>query len=85
MCIHAVQYTWIAAGILTVIFCIIWPVLTIPAGVFSKGYFSFFVILSIIWGFAAAIIAIFLPLWESRDVFARYGTWNIHTHIVVYA
>ncbi|CAL8465288.1 g4823 [Coccomyxa elongata] len=67
----ALKYTWIAAGILTIIFCIIWPVLTIPAGVFSKGYFSFFVILSIIWGFAAAVVAIFLPLWESRDVFAR--------------
>jgi hypothetical protein len=120
------------------------PLLTIPAGVFSLGYFYFFVILSIIWGAVrvatppptcflhhhgcslagymtgslpawhsneqastafwpgdipnlqafttltrmpagllrapalcalhaqvCAIIAIFLPLWESRDVFAR--------------
>lgn len=65
------QFTWIAAAVLSVVFCILWPVLTIPAGVFSKSYFYFFVIISIIWGLIAAVIAIFLPLWESRDVFAR--------------
>ena len=65
------QFTWIAAGVLTLVFCVIWPVMTIPAGVFSLGYFYWFVILSLCWGLIAAVIAIFLPLWESRDVFAR--------------
>ncbi|EIE23218.1 urea active transporter [Coccomyxa subellipsoidea C-169] len=68
---RALKCTWIAAGVLSVVFCIIWPVLTIPAGAFSKGYFTFFVIISIIWALIASFIAIFLPLWESRDVFAR--------------
>ena len=44
------QFTWGAAAVLTVVFCIIWPVMTIPAGVFSLGYFYFFVILSLAWG-----------------------------------
>lgn len=35
---------------LTAVFCIIWPVLTIPAGVFNLGYFYFFTILAIMWG-----------------------------------
>ena len=38
------QFTWGAAAVLTAVFCIIWPVMTIPAGVFSLGYFYFFVI-----------------------------------------
>lgn len=66
-----VQWTWISALVLSLVFCVLWPVLTIPAGVFSKPYYTFWVILSIIWGLVAAVIAIFMPLWESRDVFAR--------------
>jgi hypothetical protein len=46
---------------------IIWPVLTLPAGVFSVGYFTFWVILSLIWGLAATIAGFSVPLWESRD------------------
>ncbi len=34
------QITWWAAGILSIVFIIIWPVLVIPAGVFNLGYFS---------------------------------------------
>ena len=44
------QFTWGAAAVLTAVFCIIWPVMTIPAGVFSLGYFYFFIILSLAWG-----------------------------------
>ena len=76
------QFTWIAAAVLSVVFCILWPVLTIPAGVFSKSYFYFFVIISIIWGLIAAVIAIFLPLWESRDVFARCAEIPIYSNCI---
>ena len=34
------QITWWAAGLLSIVFIIIWPVLVIPAGVFNLGYFS---------------------------------------------
>ena len=34
------QYTWWSAGVLSLVFIIIWPLLVIPAGVFSLGYFG---------------------------------------------
>ena len=54
LCALSSQYTWTAAGALTLMFCIGWPVLTLPAGVFSLSYFYFFVVLSILWGFVRA-------------------------------
>ena len=52
---------------MSLVLIILWPVLTLPAGVFSKSYFTFWVILSIIWGLVAAAIGVGLPLWESRE------------------
>jgi len=49
----------------TIIMVIIWPVLSLPAGVFSKGYFAMWVFLSLIWSFVATFVIIALPLWES--------------------
>lgn len=59
---------WIAIKgyTLTVVLIIIWPLLSIPAGVFSKDYFAFWVLLSIAWGFGSAIIIAVLPLVESE-------------------
>ena len=51
----------------TLVLIIIWPCLTLPAGVFSKGYFTFWVILSLIWGLVGTAIACILPFWESRE------------------
>ena len=51
----------------TAVLVFVWPILALPAKVFSEGYFAFWVILSIIWGLAALAISIFLPLWESRQ------------------
>jgi urea-proton symporter len=55
---------------LCLILCVIWPLLTLPAGVFSKSYFTFWVILSIVWGLLATAVGIFLPFWESRESIA---------------
>jgi len=51
----------------TAVLIVLWPVLTLPAGVFSKGYFTFWVILSLIWGLMATIAGFGVPLWESKD------------------
>lgn len=51
---------------MSLVLILLWPLLTLPAGVFSLGYFQFWVILSIIWGFVATAVGIFLPFWESR-------------------
>mmetsp|Transcript_33576 Transcript_33576/g.85923 ORF Transcript_33576/g.85923 Transcript_33576/m.85923 type:complete len:695 (+) Transcript_33576:42-2126(+) len=47
--------------------CVIWPALCLAAGVFSKGFFSFWVFISLVWGFAAAAVIITLPIYESSD------------------
>jgi hypothetical protein len=41
------------------------PLATIPAGNFTKTYFSWWVYLSVGWAFVATVVIIALPLWES--------------------
>merc|ERR1712224_758298 len=62
----------------TIIMVVIWPILTIPAGVFTKEYFSFWVFVSLMWGFTASFTIITLPIYESSDnilgvLFAIFG------------
>lgn len=52
---------------LTFMLIIFWPCLSLPAGKFTKSYFAFWVLLAIAWGFGAAIVITFLPLFESQD------------------
>eukprot|EP00871_Galdieria_phlegrea_P004611 jgi/Galph1/5150/GphlegSOOS_G3780.1 len=61
-------WTYAFAFGFTILIVILWPVLSIPAGVFSKGYFTFWVVLSLIWGTAAGVTIVFLPIWESRHI-----------------
>ncbi|CAK0808194.1 unnamed protein product [Prorocentrum cordatum] len=51
----------------TILMVIVWPVLSLPAGVFTKDYWAFWVFISIAWAFIATITIIGLPLYESRD------------------
>ena len=55
------------AYFLTFVLIVVWPVLTIPAGVFSRSYFAFWVMIATAWGFSAAIAITLLPLTESWD------------------
>lgn len=59
------------AILLTFVLVVAWPVLTIPAKAFNKGYFTFWVVLSFIWGILATAAMVIIPVWESRSVFAR--------------
>ena len=63
----ALKRVLIYGSALSILLIIIWPLLTIPAGVFSVGYFTFWVAISIIWGLVATFLMIVLPVWESRD------------------
>jgi hypothetical protein len=49
----------------TIVMVVVWPALSLPAGVFSKSYFSFWVFISIIWSFVATFVIIVLPIYES--------------------
>jgi urea-proton symporter len=50
---------------LTLLLVVAWPSLSLPAGVFSKGYFTFWTIISIIWGLVATVVTLVLPISES--------------------
>lgn len=53
--------------LLTFVLVIVWPLLSIPAGVFTESYFSFWVLVAIVWGFGATCVITFLPIFESMD------------------
>lgn len=56
---------------LTILLVILWPVLTLPVRVFPKGYFTFWVIISFIWGILATAAMVLLPVWESKEGILR--------------
>jgi len=62
-------FKWITRRgyVLTLVLIVIWPLLSIPAGKFSETYFSFWVLIAIIWGFGAATVITVLPLTESSE------------------
>ena len=39
----------------------------------AAGYFTFWVVLSLIWGLIASIVATILPIWEARDSLIATG------------
>ncbi|XP_055820919.1 urea-proton symporter DUR3 [Solanum dulcamara] len=49
----------------TFVIIILWPILTLPVGKFSKGYFTFWAVISIVWGTVGSAVIIALPLMES--------------------
>merc|ERR1719253_1760957 len=57
--------------LLTFVLVIVWPLLSIPARVFTKEYFAFWVLVSVAWGFGAAITITSLPLFESQTEIGR--------------
>lgn len=62
----ALRWTLRWGTALTVLLVVVWPVLALPAGVFSKGYFTFWTVISLVWGLLATVAMIFLPIWEAR-------------------
>ena len=51
----------------SILLCVIWPALSVPAGVFTKSYFAFWVFIALLWGLVATFVIIVLPLYESYD------------------
>eukprot|EP00747_Dinoflagellata_sp_TGD_P160771 gnl/TRDRNA2_/TRDRNA2_178016_c0_seq1.p1 gnl/TRDRNA2_/TRDRNA2_178016_c0~~gnl/TRDRNA2_/TRDRNA2_178016_c0_seq1.p1 ORF type:complete len:691 (+),score=103.58 gnl/TRDRNA2_/TRDRNA2_178016_c0_seq1:94-2166(+) len=51
----------------TILMVLVWPLLSLPAGVFSLGYFAMWVFISIVWSFVATVVIIVLPVYESSD------------------
>jgi len=62
----------------TFIMVVVWPLLSLPAGVFTKDYFAFWIFISLAWGFTASLVIITLPIYESMEnikgvIFAMLG------------
>ncbi|XP_022145424.1 urea-proton symporter DUR3 [Momordica charantia] len=51
----------------TVVIVILWPLLSLPIGEFSKGYFTLWAVIAIAWGTIGSAVIIFLPLIESWE------------------
>ena len=51
---HAYKFVLRWGSVLAVVLIIVWPLLALAAGSFSRSYFYFWVILSIIWGLVRA-------------------------------
>lgn len=52
---------------MTILLVIVWPALTLPARIFSRHYFTFWVVLSFTWGIFSCLAMVILPLVESRQ------------------
>lgn len=51
----------------TVVIVILWPALTLPAGEFKVGYFTFWAVIAVAWGTIGSAVIIALPLVESWE------------------
>ena len=68
----------------TLLIVVIWPVLSTPAGVFTKGYFAFWIFIAVIWALVASFIIIALPIWESKDQILAVFDGIFHTNLCEY-
>jgi len=57
--------------VMTIVLVVLWPLLSVPAGVFSESYFAFWVLIAIAWGFGAALVVTILPLMESSTEISK--------------
>ncbi|XP_076944569.1 urea-proton symporter DUR3-like [Bidens hawaiensis] len=51
--------------VFTIVIVVIWPIFSLPAKEFSKGYFTFWAVVAIAWGTIGSAVIIVLPLAES--------------------
>ncbi|CDF37071.1 Urea active transporter-like protein 1 [Chondrus crispus] len=64
---RALKRIGVSGIVITIVLVLCWPALTLPVGVFSKGYFKFWVIISFIWGIVSCCLMVIMPLIESRN------------------
>ncbi|KAF9316706.1 hypothetical protein BG003_001673 [Podila horticola] len=68
----AARFARWSSGIMTVILIILWPLpMFFSNYVFSRGFYTGWVILSIVWAICSTIAVTIYPVWESRDAFAE--------------
>lgn len=71
-----------SSGVLTVILILLWPLpMFFSNYVFSKGFYTGWVVLSIVWAICSTIAVTIYPIWESRGAIAEVGRgiWGMMT------
>ena len=63
-------------GGVSAVLILVWPLATLPFGVFPKAVWNLWVALAFMWGWAAAIMIIGLPIAENRKTFMSVLTCN---------
>lgn len=64
---RALRWTLIYGTLGALVLVVVWPLLALPAMDFSKGYFTFWVVISMIWGIVGTVVIVLLPLYEARE------------------
>lgn len=65
---RAARFARWSSGILTVVLILLWPLpMFFSNYVFSRNFYTGWVILSIIWAICSTIAVTIYPIWESRD------------------
>ncbi|KAG0315062.1 hypothetical protein BGZ99_007692 [Dissophora globulifera] len=63
----AARFARWSSGILTVVLILVWPLpMFFSNYVFSRGFYTGWVVLSIVWAICSAVAVTLYPLWESR-------------------
>ncbi|KAF8942244.1 hypothetical protein BGZ47_006678 [Haplosporangium gracile] len=78
----ASRFARCSSGVLTVVLILLWPLpMFFSNYVFSKGFYTGWVILSIVWAICSTIAVTIYPIWESRRAIAEVfrGVWGMVT------
>lgn len=51
----------------SLILIILWPLATVPWGVFPRAVFALWSSIAVLWGFLATVVIVLLPIFESKD------------------
>lgn len=73
---HAKAWIKKWGGGLSLFLIVVWPLATLPLGVLPKAVYNLWVAVAFMWGWAAALFIILLPLWENRTTFIAVLTCN---------
>merc|ERR1739848_524233 len=55
---------------------VLWPIATLPWGVFSKPVYQLWSSVVVMWGILAALYIITAPLWENISTICAVVTWT---------
>jgi uncharacterized membrane protein len=74
---HAHEWVEYWGWVMVVVIIFLWPIATLPWGVFPKALFAIWTSIVIVWAVVATILVVLMPLVESADVIGAMLTGAI--------